>query len=187
MQTSKKGKTLSHHTTSIKRKQTEYQKQRASEANTKHGGSKLKEYRVWSEMIQRCTNPNSRYYFNYGGRGIKVCDQWLDFANFISDMGSRPEKTCLDRINNDGDYSPENCKWSTRTQQMNNTRKNVVIEFNGQSMTRTEWARKLGLNPHTLKRRFYDGWPKEKALTTPTLKGGRYSFRDKKYKRHEVA
>lgn len=169
-------------TISVKRKQSDYQKQRAREAQLTHGMSKTQVYGVWSEMIQRCTNKNSPYYYNYGGRGIKVSKKWLKFENFIRDMGERPKGGCLDRIDNNKNYCRENCKWSTRSEQMNNTRSNVHLTFNGLTFTRTEWARKLGINSHTLKRRQYDGWSIEKMLTTPTLKGGRYAYRDKKYK-----
>lgn len=87
---------------------------------TQHGRHKDPIYKVWTSMIARCTNPKTRFYDRYGGRGIKVCGRWLKFANFISDMGERPEGLTIDRINNDGDYEPSNCKWVTHKENCNN-------------------------------------------------------------------
>jgi hypothetical protein len=79
-------------------------------------------YSVWLNMRNRCNNPNEVAYKNYGGRGIKVCDRWSDFANFLADMGERPEGHSIERINNDGNYEPSNCKWATRSEQSMNKR-----------------------------------------------------------------
>ena len=133
---------------------------------TKHGGVGTPEYTSWKKMKDRCLNPKNQYYRNYGGRGIGVCDRWLDFANFQRDMGQRPADMSIDRINNDKGYSPENCRWATRRQQNNNKSSNHRLEFDGMIKTVTEWARHIGIKPKTLFGRLAGGWSINKALTT---------------------
>ncbi len=92
--------------------------------SAKHGLVHSKTYSTWECMIQRCTNPNQTKFKDYGGRGIKVCDRWLKFENFLEDMGQRPVGLEIDRINNNGNYEPGNCRWVTRKENLNNTRIN---------------------------------------------------------------
>ncbi|UOF79264.1 homing endonuclease [Caudoviricetes sp.] len=94
---------------------------------TTHGWTNTREYRVWHDMRQRCNNPKNSRYEKYGARGISVCDRWQDFSNFISDMGSRPgPEYSIDRINNDGNYEPSNCRWATRSVQQRNKGKTKI-------------------------------------------------------------
>lgn len=96
-------------------------------------------------MKNRCMNPNDTFYSKYGGRGIKVCNRWLDYSNFISDMGRKPtSKHTLDRINNDGDYEPANCRWATPIEQANNKRNTKTVTYRGKTDTVANWARELG-------------------------------------------
>ena len=109
-------------------------------------------YRIWSKMIQRCLSPNSDAYKNYGARGITICKEWYDFNKFRDWAllnGYRDDLT-IDRINNDGNYEPSNCRWANRIQQANNTRANRHLTYNGKTMTFANWARELGINKSTL-------------------------------------
>lgn len=111
----------------------------------KHGYSlssgQSSEYMTWGAMINRCKNPSCRGFANYGGRGITVCERWKDFSNFIDDMGARPPGGMLDRKDNSLGYSPENCKWSTRAEQNNNRRNNIVLTLDGKTMTLAQWSK----------------------------------------------
>lgn len=114
-------------------------------------------YRVWLSMRERCNNPNCKHYAHYGGRGIRVCPEWDAFEQFLSDMGERPRGRSLDRINNDGPYSKENCRWATTQEQLWNTSKTRWIEFNGQRKVLSEWARHFGVTPshvHTMCKKY---------------------------------
>lgn len=140
-----------------------------SQSNIKHGHSKRKNksriYIIWESMIQRCTNPNRISYDNYGGRGISVCDKWKNFENFLLDIGEPPtEKHSLDRIDNDGNYCPENCRWATRKEQARNTRKNKFINFNGKMWCISELAEKYNIAPSTLFSRINRGISVHEAL-----------------------
>lgn len=116
-------------------------------------------------MRTRCSNPKRRDFKYYGGRGIKICERWNDFRMFALDMGPKPTKKHeIDRINGNGNYEPDNCKWSTRTEQLQHTRKNVYIEYEGQRLTLTHWAKKLGLAIETIRKRLSLGWPVAEAL-----------------------
>jgi hypothetical protein len=115
-------------------------------------------------MIARCTNPNLDYYHNYGGRGISVCERWRDFANFHADMGERPLNTSLDRIDNNGNYEPGNCRWATRSEQLLNTRRNHRVTALGRTQTVTEWGHELNILPITISTRLKRGWSVGEAL-----------------------
>lgn len=119
-------------------------------------------------MKQRCRDTTHVHYHNYGGRGIKVCNEWLNDYSAFRDWAlanGYQEKLTLDRIDNDGDYCPENCRWQTIKQQSNNRRTNKFITFNGTTKTMAEWADHLGITRHCLYQRFKIGWSVEKALT----------------------
>jgi hypothetical protein len=136
---------------------------------TKHGEtthrSKSVEYKTWQDMLARCRNPSHRQYHHYGGRGITVCSRWTrSFSNFLLDMGRRPDGCSINRVDNNGPYSKDNCQWSTKIEQVNNMRSNRVITFNGQTRTMAQWGRLLGINYGTLTKRFSRGMPVEKAL-----------------------
>lgn len=123
-------------------------------------------YRMWRGMRMRCRLPSEGGRESYGGRGIKVCDRWeSSFENFLADVGEKPLGCTLDRIDNDGDYSPENCRWATPKQQHRNTQCNRMIEFNGETLCISEWAERLGTSAQTVHCRLYRGWTVKDALT----------------------
>lgn len=122
-----------------------------------HGKSKSPVFFVWSGMVQRCINPNNAKYADYGGRGIAVCERWQSFESFYADMGDRPAGMSLDRIDNDGPYSPENCRWATRAQQARNTRRTILVTSDGTTMPLVDLAPVTGLSYSTLKRRYQQG------------------------------
>ncbi len=137
--------------------------------NLKHGMTKTPEYKAWTSMKDRCYNSTLNQYKDYGGRGITICDRWLNsFENFYEDMGQRPsQEYSLDRVDNNGNYCKENCRWSTRKEQGNNKRNNHILEYDSQRLTIAEWSIKLNIDRNLIKNRLKYGWPIEKALTTP--------------------
>ena len=125
-------------------------------------------YSTWCGMWTRCTNPNQRTWANYGGRGIKVCDRWKDFQLFLADMGERPDGCTLDRLDNDGDYCPENCHWQTLARQSRNKRNTLSLTYAGRTQPLADWAEELGMLYATLYNRLHVyGWTAERALSTP--------------------
>lgn len=150
-------------------------------------------YTVWRSMISRCTDQASPHFANYGGRGISICERWRhDFHAFVADMGDRPPDTSIDRINNDGNYEPSNCRWATKKQQQSNRRVNILIAFNGETKPLKHWADAIGVKPDTIAERLRNGVPADVALTTKRLPrdlsglqlGGDASGRKKQQRTH---
>jgi hypothetical protein len=135
---------------------------------TTHGMTETKEYNSWVNIIQRCTNVEHKRYQEWGGRGIKVCDRWLEsFENFFEDMGKAPSSLhSIDRLNNDKDYYKENCAWHTTKQQANNRKSNIKITYNGETKTLMEWCEVLGLEYTRVRQRIKKlNWSVEKAFS----------------------
>lgn len=126
---------------------------------------------VWSDMVSRCSNPNHKAYKNYGGRGISVCERWLTFQYWLTDMAPRPDGGLLDRINNDGNYEPGNCQWSTRKEQNSNRRNCIYVDCDGERVTLKEYCRRKGLKYRPIHKRIRSrGWSIKDAISTP-IKG----------------
>lgn len=143
---------------------------------TSHGGAshtnRSRLYKIYTGMKSRCFQKHSRAYKDYGGRGITICNEWLgehgfeNFRDWSLSHGYRDDLT-IDRIDNDGNYSPENCRWVTMKQQTNNTRRNRYLTLNGETHTATEWGEITGINRITIVNRCLAGWTDEEALTIP--------------------
>ena len=119
-----------------------------------HGKTGSKIHIAWSDMKDRCVNPNNRKYYNYGGRGITVCDSWLSFENFYADVGDPPfPKAHLDRIDNNGNYEPKNVRWVSNQENSQNTRRNIFVEYRGEKMCLAEACRRSGLHFNTIRER----------------------------------
>ena len=137
------------------------------EASTTHGLSDTPIHWIWQKMRARCADKND---CRYGGRGISVCVRWNSFENFLADMGDRPSpKHTIDRIDNDGDYTPKNCRWATRRQQANNRKSNRYITYNKQILTYVQWSRRLGGCAGLVQSRIYRGWTEAAAVSTLVL------------------
>lgn len=132
------------------------------------------EYKCWITIRNRCNNNKNKDYLKYGGRGVKVCDRWNLFENFLLDMGRRPENcVSLDRVNNDGHYEPGNCRWSTSKEQANNRSNNVTLTLNGETLSIAQWSRKLQIPISTIKNRKVKGLADEFCLSINKEKPGR--------------
>lgn len=139
-----------------------------NKASAKQNGlSRTKEYNTWHSMMNRCFDNKIKTYKHYGGRGITVCDRWKTFKNFYEDMGISPPKYTLERIDNNGNYEPSNCKWADRTTQSNNRRTSRKITLNGKTLTVSQWSEILNINRYTIYQRLDTGKDGETALTTP--------------------
>ena len=137
--------------------------------NATHGMFGTPTYSTWSSMIARCENPHNASYKDYGARGITVCQAWREsFEVFFADMGLKPEGLTLERKDNEGNYTPENCKWATTKEQNNNRRSSRSLTYNGETMTFAQWAERTGIPLSTLCKRLNAyGFTVEQALTKP--------------------
>ena len=138
----------------------------------KHGMSKTRLYSIWRHMKDRCNNPNNNWYHLYGGKGIRVCDEWnndfIAFKNW-SMLNGYDENLSIDRIDGDKNYCPENCRWSTPLEQSNNTARNVFLSYQGKTMTVAQWERYLEYPRKLICNRLLNGWSVEAALSTPPI------------------
>jgi len=126
------------------------QKERASEAHITHGLCRTSTYEIWAGMRQRCMDTNDASYKNYGGRGIIICERWNKFENFLADMGEKPKGLTIERRNNNGNYSPENCFYATSKEQNRNKRSNRIIKYDGKEQCISAWAEELDVSHQTL-------------------------------------
>lgn len=136
----------------------------------KHGMTDTRLYRIWLGMRNRCSDPKHPHYKDYGGRGIEVCDEWKRDSKAFFDWSLQngyADELTLDRVNANGNYCPENCRWATMKEQHNNKRNNIMLTFNGKTQTLSEWADETGINYHKLLMRHIRGWSAERALTKP--------------------
>lgn len=136
----------------------------SKELKLKHGKYNTQVYRAWDSMKQRCFNIKNCNYKNYGHRGITVCKRWKDsFEEFLKDMGEPKKGQSLDRIDNQKDYCPENCRWVSNKTQSRNRRTNKLLTFNNKTMCIADWADKIGISRKTIEQRLKRGWSTEEA------------------------
>jgi len=134
-------------------------------SRTKHGKTKTIEYGSWDQLRSRCLSTKNSNYSNYGGRGISICERWDDFSNFLEDMGLKPSpEYTLDRIDNNGNYEPGNCRWATKIENANNKRNNRVIRIGSHIKNFIEWCRFYKISRSTVKTRLKAGWPEKEAF-----------------------
>lgn len=140
-----------------------------AERNRTHGMRYTKEYSTWSSMMRRCHSPVNQAYKNYGGRGIKVCKRWHKFENFYADMGKKPLGVDLDRIDNNKGYFLKNCRWTSRKENIRNTRVVIKITIKGVTKCAAEWAEIIGEERHLVLKRYRNG-DRGDALLRPSQK-----------------
>ena len=138
--------------------------QHPRDSNRTHGLSHTRTHAIWLNMLDRCRRTTRKDYAYYGGRGISVCDRWSAFAAFLADMGEAPDGMSIERLDNDGNYCPNNCVWASRKEQARNKRNTVRIFYNGRTMALGDWADEIGLAPLTIWKRLKRGWTVAKAL-----------------------
>lgn len=148
-----------------------YNVDRIKETHCTHRESnslKTPEYEAWNCMKKRCFDKNNKDYHHYGGRGITVCAEWLDYETFLLDMGRKPSPLhSVDRKDNDRPYCKDNCRWATKQEQANNRRTNRLIEYKGKTQSLMMWAKEKQVNYFTLRTRLHDGWSFQRAIETP--------------------
>ena len=144
------------------------QRERTSKASRTHGFCKAPGYNVWLSMMHRCYLQSTDSYPRYGGRGIQVCERWHSIENFLEDVGERPNNQySIDRIDPNGNYEPNNCRWATKKQQQRNRRDTRMLTWQGKTQALADWGEELGIEYEALRRRFDKGWSTERALSTP--------------------
>lgn len=140
-----------------------------ADKNFKHGYAHTPMYNVWSSIKARCLNHNDKQYSDYGGRGITICESWMQYENFHDDMiNTYKHGLSIERVDNNKGYGKENCIWADRITQANNKRRNRFMEYDGEKMTVSQMAKKYNIHPSVLQSRLRVGWSVEKALTTPS-------------------
>jgi hypothetical protein len=142
-------------------------REKAADRKTSHGMTGTAVYTRWKSMWERCKGQKEKWVRDYVDRGITVCERWKSFENFLKDMGEPAEGQSLDRIDNDGPYSPENCRWASVYEQQNNTRKNINLTYQGETKTLTQWSQHLGFSYSALRNRYIQKWSVERMLSTP--------------------
>lgn len=138
-----------------------------AERMRKHGLSRSRTYSIWHGMRQRCESDKAAKKHLYCSKGIRVCERWQSFENFVSDMGLAPDGCSIERLDGNADYRPANCVWATPKDQANNTTRNRRIEWRGRTLTISQWAESINISPNTLLYRIRRGWPTERAMTEP--------------------
>lgn len=151
--------------------------------NVTHGMSKTRTYIIWQHMKARCLRKTHPRYADWGGRGIKICEHWMVFENFYADMGEAKPGMTIDRIDNNGNYEPLNCKWSTIGEQNKNKRNTRKISANGQTKTINEWCKELGVNRSFICNRLLDGWSESDTINRPKRKTIPKHIKDKTFER----
>lgn len=145
---------------------------RGNDRNKVHGCCTTPAYKCWTRIKGRCLNEQNTDYRHYGGRGIVVCNRWKDsFPNFLADMGQPAKGMTIERINNNGNYEPSNCRWATRKEQGNNRRNNIFVTIGTETKTVTNWCLQVGLRPQRAIDRIRLGWNPVEAVLTPLLRG----------------
>lgn len=155
---------------------------------TTHRREPLDLWRCWCHIRARCHAPGNKQYRHYGGRGIKVCERWRNsFESFVADMGPKPTpQHSIDRIDNDGDYCPENCRWATPTMQARNKRNSTLITFDGETLPLAAWAERLGMSYGVLRHRLDGGWPVQQAFTHPVETVQKLRSRNRRAETHRM-